>query len=213
MATEVARSVTAAATEEARGVTVADPDCVRITLQRYIARHGITLRHLFRAWDADESGSIDSTEFREAVLKVSDTLSADELDAFFEQIDADASGTIDFKELNKQLRQGGEVTLDAGMQDGAKGDIATRIKQKARLRKPEAVRKGSKFSGSFKVSNEGSVGLVKQLFDIVRLEKPSHNPDAGRSPSSRGLDGGLAARRHRTRQRVPHTSPRQPPHT
>ena len=42
--------------------------------------------------------------------------SQEELDALFDAMDTDGSGSVDFKEMNKMLRQGASVQLAADLQ-------------------------------------------------------------------------------------------------
>ena len=56
------------------------------------------------------------------------------VDELFAQLDADASGTIDYRELNHLLRQGSAVELAAELRDGAQGAIETRAMNATALR-------------------------------------------------------------------------------
>ena len=49
--------------------------------------------------------------------------------------DPDGSGVLELRELNKLLRRGGEVQLDAKMQAGAAGEIKVKAENKSALRK------------------------------------------------------------------------------
>ena len=53
----------------------------------------------------------------------------------FEELDADHSGSIEYKELNKQLRAGASVKLDPKLQAGAAGEIQTKSLNKSSLRR------------------------------------------------------------------------------
>ena len=57
-----------------------------------------------------------------------------DIDELFDQWDPDKSGQLEIKELQKQLRRGGEIELDAALQDGAQGKIETEAKNKTALR-------------------------------------------------------------------------------
>ena len=50
-------------------------------------------------------------------------MSAEGVDALFRQFDGDGRGTIDFKELNKLVRQGTATQLDDALLPGASGKI------------------------------------------------------------------------------------------
>ena len=55
--------------------------------------------------------------------------------ALFDSFDPDGSGELSLQELNKQLRRGGEVTLDAKMQAGGAGEITLESKNATALRR------------------------------------------------------------------------------
>ena len=60
---------------------------------------------VFRAWDADNSGTIDKNEFRDGLRQLGLTeVPLEELDALFDEIDADESGEIDYRELAFKLK-------------------------------------------------------------------------------------------------------------
>ena len=56
------------------------------------------------------------------------------VDALFDAWDPDGSGEIDMKELNKQLRRGGEVKLDKKMLAGGAGEIELESRNARALR-------------------------------------------------------------------------------
>ena len=58
------------------------------------------------------------------------------MDALFDAIDFDGSGSMEFKEMEKVLRKGADVTLAAELRDGAQGEIET----EAKLRSVEEVK-------------------------------------------------------------------------
>ena len=50
---------------------------------------------------------------------------------FFDGMDPDRSGTIEYAELNKLLRSGANVELAADLKAGARGTIETKAKNKS----------------------------------------------------------------------------------
>ena len=58
-----------------------------------------------------------------------------QLDELFESWDPDKSGKLEIKELERLLRRGSTVELDASLQPGAAGEIVLEAKNKASLRK------------------------------------------------------------------------------
>lgn len=60
---------------------------------------------VFRAWDDDNSGTIDRKEFRRGLHQLGLTeVPREEVDALFDEIDADQSGEIDLRELATKLK-------------------------------------------------------------------------------------------------------------
>lgn len=102
----------------------------------------------FRILDEDMSGAIDQREFRIGVLallsrKRSDIPpQEDDIDILFHRLDADGSGDISLKELDKALRLGlaKETTLDKTLDAGSAGPIELSAKN-AKSTKREAGHK------------------------------------------------------------------------
>lgn len=62
------------------------------------------LEPAFRGWDKDHNGSLDRTEFRQAVRSTGLVTSSKELDRIFDAWDQDRSGSIDLNEMDKLLQ-------------------------------------------------------------------------------------------------------------
>jgi len=60
---------------------------------------------LFREWDEDGDGNVDRHEFRRAMPLLGLHAAREHIDALFDSFDADASGSIGFRELNRMLRR------------------------------------------------------------------------------------------------------------
>ena len=101
---------------------------------------------VFRQWDLDGSGTVDKAEFRKAiqtlgVVSVQDNV----IDALFARFDRDGSNTLEYRELNRVLRQGQDVQLESDLYAGATGEVTTKattavpIRSAAQLKKPTAI--------------------------------------------------------------------------
>ena len=75
---------------------------------------------LFREWDSDGNGIVTKQEFRKAMplLGLKD-VPKKEIDAVFDSLDTDGGGQLEMKELERQLRRGGEIVLEGKLATGA----------------------------------------------------------------------------------------------
>ena len=83
---------------------------------------------LFKDWDDDENGMVSKSEFRKALPMLGLKVDRAVVEELFDSFDEDGSGEIDYKELNKHLRGGAGIELDAALQDGAAGEIVLESK-------------------------------------------------------------------------------------
>jgi hypothetical protein len=81
----------------------AQVDGVLGQLRAVMAKNKNRIIDTFLAFDANNSGTIDRNEFREAVLTLGVVAHKAALDALFDKIDADRGGSIDYRELDRQL--------------------------------------------------------------------------------------------------------------
>ena len=72
-----------------------------------LQEHGVKLIDLFREWDDDGNGALDKKELRQAVAALGYDAPRKDVDSFFDIIDADHSGWIEFEELKKALSEKG----------------------------------------------------------------------------------------------------------
>lgn len=76
-------------------------DQLRRTLDADIAR---TL-DLFRSWDTNNTGRISLVELRRVLHELGDATTGVHVDTFFETLDQDESGLVEYRELHKALRR------------------------------------------------------------------------------------------------------------
>lgn len=90
---------------------------------------------LFHSFDSDHSGEVDRDEFRRAIAALGYDVPRDALDAVFDSMDDDCSGTLSFKEIHKQLRIGAMTHIKSRKHKaGAAGAIAVRARNAHGLR-------------------------------------------------------------------------------
>jgi Ca2+-binding EF-hand superfamily protein len=70
-------------------------------------KNAVKLIDLFRDWDDDGNGAIDKKEMRQAVAALGFEAPRKEVDAFFDSIDKDSSGFIEYEEFKKALSDKG----------------------------------------------------------------------------------------------------------
>ena len=81
---------------------------------------------LFRGLDENGDGNVSKKEFRKALPLLGLTeITRDTADLFFNTIDEDGSGSIQYSELSKKLRR--KVTDTAGIQPTAAGKGGLRL--------------------------------------------------------------------------------------
>ena len=94
-------------------------------LSRALASRGVRVIDLFRDWDEDGSGVIDKEEFFRGMAPLGINVTREEASELFDEFDADGSGEIEFRELNKLLRQ----RLKKASRSQAHADAASSIKR------------------------------------------------------------------------------------
>ena len=93
---------------------------------------------VFRAWDDDDSGTIDKKEFRRGLHQLGLTeVPREEVDALFDEIDVDESGEIDFRELAAKLKTKQRAKLSSVA--AASVAVAGSNRWLERKRQPQAV--------------------------------------------------------------------------
>ena len=96
------------------------------TLHQALASNAHRVIELFHSMDRDESGVIDRKEFGATLASMQVRASRREADALFRLYDADGSGELSYRELNRllrtRLRKGGAPFVDdPALRPGARG--------------------------------------------------------------------------------------------
>ena len=118
-------------------------------LKDILNENSVRVIDLFRDWDDDQNGFVDKKEFRRAIFALGYKADAADVNAVFDDLDKDKSGQIDYQELNKVLRRGGDMELDPSLYAGAAGKIETRAEMLERAKEKAAskVHHGKKGGG------------------------------------------------------------------
>ena len=84
-------------------------------LRLILFKNAVRVIDLFKSWDTDGDGTISKKEFRRAMvaLGVSGPSGSGAVDELFDSFDFNKSGMISHKEMNKWLRSGNAVELEA----------------------------------------------------------------------------------------------------
>jgi Ca2+-binding EF-hand superfamily protein len=132
---------------------------IRFSFRDALARSSTRAIDLFRQWVEGGSGEIEKKEFRRAIKSMGfDFIANDkEIDMIFNEFDTDGSGKVDYKELNKHLRQGAGSKIDPLLFAGAAGEIGTKSENRHK----------NKFSGA------GGGGPPKTKVGSARPKAPN----------------------------------------
>ena len=103
-------------------------------IRDYLSQKAVRVIDLFRQWDDDGTGKIEKKEFRRGMKELGLHVSDAQLDELFDSWDPDKSGVLTHDELQKLLRRGTTVELDAALQPGAAGEIEVTRDQNVALR-------------------------------------------------------------------------------
>ena len=104
---------------------------VQQQLREILNKNAVRVIDLFRQWDGDGDGKVSPKEFRIAIAALGYKAPRSDVDEVFAQLDADKSGEIDYNELNRALRRGGETTLDPSLMPGGAGELQLKAKNKS----------------------------------------------------------------------------------
>ena len=93
---------------------------ISVQLRDALAANAVRVCDLFREWDLDGNGCVTKVEFRNAMpLLGLKNVPKKEIDAVFDSLDTDGGGQLEMKELERQLRRGGEIVLEGKLATGA----------------------------------------------------------------------------------------------
>ena len=144
---------------------------IRWSLRDALSRSAARVIDLFRLWDEDGSGLIERKEFRRCIhaLGFDFLFNDDEVDLVFDDFDIDGSGALDYKELNKVLRQGQAIELDGVLQDGAV-EFNVEAKNKHALRRGRRSRPANRALPETVRLRPGSdeQAVIEQLRDVLQ---------------------------------------------
>ena len=115
----------------------------RSQIRDYLSANAVRVIDLFREWDDDGTGSVSRDEFRKAMKALGLSVSRKQLDELFDAWDPDKSGQLEIRELEKLLRRGSSIALDASLQPGGAGEIALESKNQTAIRKGKVNRADS----------------------------------------------------------------------
>ena len=86
-------------------LSTAGSENVQTQLRSILVANRARVIDLFREWDADGDGLVDQVEFRDSVRALGYDAPRADVDALFASFDVDGSGSLEFSEINKLLRQ------------------------------------------------------------------------------------------------------------
>ena len=195
---------------------------IRFSLRDALSRSASRVIDLFRKWDDDGSGEINKKEFRRAIRALGfNFFKGDaEIDMVFDDFDVDGSGSIEYGEMNKMLRQGAGSKLDPRLLAGGAGEINLSSKGKHKLRKKEDLKKGSNMLGNNKLDMErvrlpcSAAGRRRARRTSRQLRLPSVRPTYRQGYRWRAIGGAIGPRSPTaTREGAPRRAARASPHT
>jgi Ca2+-binding EF-hand superfamily protein len=110
-------------------------------LRKLVASSWSRVRDVFATWDENGDGRISKPEWIRVLSGLRLSVSRDEASAFFDELDVDGSGSLEYNELHKALRRQ-DIELEAALRTGAQGEITTASQNVHALRKggPQTTR-------------------------------------------------------------------------
>ena len=150
--------------DEASDKTVAEQ------LRDALSRAAVQVVDLFRDWDGDNNGKVSRGEFHKAMAELQFNVPASDIDELFTEWDPDGSGALELKELEKLLRRGSAVKLDAKLQAGGAGEIVTTSGNKHAIRKGKVERpvsQGAVLLRGFDIDEDSDKTVAEQLHDAL----------------------------------------------
>ena len=90
-----------------------------------------------------------------------------DIDALFDSMDPDASGAIEFSELNAMLRRGATAKLDPELLAGGAGQIALKATTKHSIRKTTTPPAQSVLAGADLQEGAGAESVAAQIHELL----------------------------------------------
>ena len=160
-------------------------------LRDALSKAAVRVIDLFREWDDDGNGKVSKREFHKAMAELQFNVPAEDIDALFDSWDPDGSGLLTIDELQKQLRRGSSIQLDAKLKAGGAGAVELSTENKHPLRsKSGPPPNGLQASVSEPLLDIGGRQALHQALEDAN--GPSHDARAAvrAHPSGTGFDRG-----------------------
>ena len=160
-------------------------------LRDALSKAAVRVIDLFREWDDDGNGKVSKREFHKAMGLLQFNVPAEDIDALFDSWDPDGSGLLTMDELQKQLRRGSSIQLDAKLKAGGAGAVELSTENKHPLRsKSGPPPNGLQASVSEPLLDIGGRQVLHQALEDAN--GPSHDARAAvrAHPSGTGFDRG-----------------------
>ncbi|MEC8494554.1 MAG: EF-hand domain-containing protein, partial [Planctomycetota bacterium] len=146
-------------------------DQVDEQIRDYLSKKAVRVVELFRQWDDDDTGQIEKKEFRRGMKELGLTVSKAQLDELFSAWDKDKTGFITIEELQKLLRRGSTIELDAALQPGAAGEIEVTRDQNIALRTAKVDKSASNLLQGLDIDESLGLDQVDEQARRVRRAK------------------------------------------
>ena len=121
---------------------------------------------LFREWDDDNNGKVSKDEFTRGLKELGFEASDETIHEVFDTWDPDGSGVLELREVEKQLRRGSSIVLDAKLQAGGAGAIETQRGGKHALRKEkkDAFARDAKLMQGVDIDETSDKSVAEQVW-------------------------------------------------
>ena len=122
-------------------------------MRKFMSKNRMGMQYMFKKMDVDDSGSLDTEEFYEGMIKyVKSTFTKKELMDIINFIDEDGNGEISFKELDSAIR-------------------ATDNNRNDRVKSRKHKTKHVGFGNMTLMDIEGRIGIASESNYVLELEK------------------------------------------
>ena len=142
--------------------------CAARQIRDYLSKKAVRVIDLFRQWDDNGTGKIEKEEFARGMQELGLSVSREQLDQLFDSWDPDHTGVITIDELQKLLRRGTTVQLDAALQPGAAGEIELKVDQAIALRKDKIDKSAANLLQGLDIDESLGLDQVDEQAPFVR---------------------------------------------